>query len=40
MIFWIRKYFYGPAATKDKKTIEIDEYDYVILTNNAISFFF
>ena len=32
--------FYGPANTNDKKTININFYDYVIITNNMISSFF
>ena len=32
--------FYGPANTTDKKNINIDDYDFVVITNNSISYFF
>jgi hypothetical protein len=32
--------FYGPAPTKDKADIDIDEFDVTIITNNMISLFF
>lgn len=32
--------FYGPALTDDKKKIILNDYDYIIITNNMISIFF
>lgn len=32
--------FYGPAPTKDKADIDIDEFDITIITNNMINLFF
>lgn len=32
--------FYGPANTKDKKTININDYDFVIITNRMLEIFF
>lgn len=32
--------FYGPARTTDKEFIDVNEYDYVIITNNMINIFF
>ena len=32
--------FYGPANTKDKNTLDINYFDYTIITNNMISIFF
>lgn len=32
--------FYGPAPTKDKTDINIDEFDVTIITNNMINLFF
>jgi hypothetical protein len=32
--------FYGPGNTIDKKNLNINDYDYVIITNNMINIFF
>ena len=32
--------FLGPAPTKDKKDLDVNVFDYVIITNNAITTFF
>ena len=32
--------FYGPAQTLDKQYINVNDYDYVIITNNFITLFF
>tara|TARA_Y100000389_G_C17459878_1_gene520861 strand:- start:1382 stop:2026 length:645 start_codon:yes stop_codon:yes gene_type:complete len=32
--------FYGPAFTKDKDSLNLDTFDYVIITNNMVSIFF
>ena len=32
--------FYGPGKTIDKKNLNINDYDYVIITNNMINIFF
>ena len=32
--------FYGPAQTLDKQYINVNNYDYVIITNNLITLFF
>jgi len=32
--------FYGPANTKDKKSIDINNYDFVIITNGMLEIFF
>lgn len=32
--------FFGPADTNDKININLNDYDFIIITNNTISFFF
>jgi len=32
--------FYGPANTIDKNTLDINSFDYIIITNNMINIFF
>ena len=32
--------FYGPADTCDKKTLDINNFDYIIITNNMLDIFF
>ena len=32
--------FYGPANTNDKETLDINYFDYVIITNNMVNIFF
>jgi hypothetical protein len=32
--------FYGPAVTNDKKELNVNNYDYIVITNNMINIFF
>ena len=32
--------FYGPAKTSDKRQLSINDYDFIIITNNMVSLFF